>query len=227
VTDPYTIDLQSYTLDRLKERFQKDKLLPARQVLREDLEERFRILEEMGIHNLAELIAALRTRRKVAAFAARSGLPEDYVVILGREARSFVPKPVYLRDIPGVHAEQVARLAEIGILHSKHVFERARTPTEREALAETTGIPPEALLELVKFSDLARVGGMGPAYVRLLYEAGADRIETLAQQDPAKLRDQAFSVNATHRWTRVVPSLEDITNYVMTAQALPKAIQYE
>lgn len=225
--DLYTIDLASYTLDRLKERFRTGKLLPARQVLREDLEGRFQVLEEMGIHNLAELIAALRTRRRVATFAARSGLPEDYLVILGREARSFIPKPVYLRDIPGVHAEHVARLAEAGILHSKHVFERTRTPAEREALAEATGISPDALLELVKFSDLARVGGMGPAFVRLLYEAGADRIEALAEQDPAKLRDQAFSVNATHGWTRVVPSLEDITNYVKTAQALPKAIEYE
>lgn len=181
----------------------------------------------MGIHNLADLIAALRTRRKVAAFAARSGLPEDYVVILGREARSFIPKLVYLRDIPGVRAEHVARLAAAGILHSKHVFERAQTPAERRTLAESTGIPPGALLELVKLSDLARVGGMGPAYVRLLYEAGADGIEVLAEQDPVRLRDQAFSVNATHHWTHVVPSLEDLTNYVRTAKKLPKAIRYD
>jgi hypothetical protein len=44
----------------------------------------------------------LKTPNKAKKFAAQSGLPEDYVLILRREVYSYLPKPVNLDKFPGI-----------------------------------------------------------------------------------------------------------------------------
>lgn len=227
MTDRYYLDLEALPLSTLRLRLERGEVLPGRIILLEDIAERFATLGTMGIHTMQDLVDALKTKARIGSFAQRSGLPRDYLVILGREARSYIPKLVNLRDIPGVQAEHVESLAALGILHSRHLFGRGRTPGDRAALAASAGVPPESLLELVKLSDLARVGGLGPAYVRLFYEAGAETIEVLSQQDPQALWERAHEVNRELGLTRVVPGLHDVVHYVDTAKALAKVIEYE
>jgi hypothetical protein len=227
MTDPYYIDLEGFSLERLRRIFETQEVLPARQVLKEDIAGRFGVLAAHGIQSLGDVVAALKTKARIEAFAEQSGLPRDYLVILGREARSYLPKLVYLRDILGVDPEHVEALSAVGIRHSKHLFERGRTAADREALSEETGVPPEDLLELVKLSDLARVRGMGPAFVRLFYEGGADTIETLARWNPEALWEALHNLNRERGITSVVPPLKDLVQYVEMAQDLPKMIEYE
>lgn len=201
--------------------------MPARQILKEDTEERFRVLSSMGITSLKDLIGALKTKKKVAEFAQRSGLSLEYLTILGREARSYKPKVVYLKDMLGVEEENAEKLASLGIKHSKHLFDRSQTREEREALSAESGIPYPALLELVKLSDLARIRGLGKSFVRLYYEAGADTIETLAQWDPHELFKAVHKINAEKGITETVPPLKDDVQYVAMAKDLPKVIEYD
>jgi hypothetical protein len=225
--DPYYLDLESYSLTRLQGELEAGPLLPGRLVLAERTEERFSILRAHGIYSLKQLIEALKTKQKIARFTAESGLPLDYLTILGREARSYMPKLVFLRDIPFVDPEAVQRLAEAGILHSKHLFHRAKTPAERGALCSATGIAEETILELVRLSDLARVRGLGPTYVRLLYEAGADCIEALSRWDPVALGQSAHNANQRLSITRSVPGQQDMAAYIAMAHELEKTISYE
>jgi predicted flap endonuclease-1-like 5' DNA nuclease len=224
--DPYHIDLDAFPLARFKQRLATQEVLPARQILKEDLVTRFDVLAAMGLHSLADLIAALRTRAKVEAFARESGLSRDYLVILGRQARSYKPKPVVLGDIPGVDPEHAARLAAEGIKHSKHLFQRGQTPEQRQALAEATGVPRAALLELVQLADLARILGLGPVLVRLYHTTGAETVEAMARWDPVALDKQAHAVNQAQGISKWVPPRKDAIAYVEMAQALPKVIDY-
>jgi predicted flap endonuclease-1-like 5' DNA nuclease len=226
MSDPYYIDLEAFPLARFRERLATRELLPARQILREDMDARFERLAALGLHSLADLIAALRTRQKVEALARESGLPLDYLVILGREARSFRPKPVVLGEIPGVDPRHAHALAEAGITHSKHLFRRGRTPAQRQALSEETGVPPEALLELVQLADLARILGLGPVLVRLYHATGAETVEALAGWDPDALHQRAHAVNEAQGISAWVPPRKDAYAYVEMAQALPKVIDY-
>jgi hypothetical protein len=201
-------------------------MLPGRTILQEEIAGRFAALEAMGIGNLKELVSALSTKEKIRRFSEASGLPVPYLVILGRQARSYVPKLVYFREIPGVDPEQVGRLSAAGIKHSKHLFDRGATPADRVALAEETGIPAGDLQELVSLADLARVGGMGPVFVRLFYEAGVDSLATLAGWAPEALFERLHAANRERGLSHVVPSLKDVTNYVEKARELPKVIVY-
>jgi hypothetical protein len=227
MADPYYINLEEFGLERLRHIFETREVLPARQVLKDDIAGRFQVLAALGIRNLADLVAALKTKARIEAFANESGLPRDYLIVLGREVRSYLPKLVYLRDILGVDPEHVEGLDAAGIKHSKHLFERGRTAADREALSAATGVPPADLLELVKLSDLARVRGMGPAFVRLFYEGGADTIEKLSRWDPEELSETLHALNRQRRITSVVPSLKDVRQYVEMAQDLAKVVEYE
>jgi predicted flap endonuclease-1-like 5' DNA nuclease len=223
----YYLDLDALPLDRLQHRLEEGDVLPGRKILLEDIPERFATLKSLGIQSIGSLIAVLETKVKTRDFAQQSGLPLDYLVILGREVRSYIPKLVYLRDIPGIDPAHVERLAAVGIKHSKHLFDRGQTIDEREALSEQSGVPCAALLELVQLADLARIGGLGPAFVRLFHEAGAENVERLAQWSPEALWDRAHDVNKARRYTRVVPGLHDVESYVAKAGELPKAIEYQ
>jgi len=226
-SDLYYLNLDALPLGRLQRRLEQGDILPGRRILLEDITGRFAVLESLGIQSLGSLITTLKTKAKIQDFAQRSGLPMDYLVILGREARGYVPKLVYLRDIPGIDPAHVERLEAVGIKHSKHLFDRGRTIAGREVLSEQSGVPDVALVEMVQLADLARIGGLGPAFVRLFHEAGAESIERLAQWSPEELWECAHRVNEAKRYARVVPGLHDVKNYVAKARELPKAVEYE
>jgi hypothetical protein len=223
----YYLDLEAFSLEKFKRILETEEVMPARQILKEKLDERFRVLSSLGITSLLDLIDALKTKKKVADFAQHSGLSLEYLTILGREARNYKPKVVYLKDMLEVDEENAEKLVSLGIKHSKHLFERAQTKEDREALSAESGVPYPALLELVKLSDLARIRGLGSTFVRLYYEAGADTIETLAQWDPHELFKAVHKINAEKEITETVPPLKDDVQYVAMAKDLPKVIEYE
>jgi len=226
MADQYHIDLEQFRLERFKQILETSELLPGRRILKERVSERFGMLESMGITNLKELIAALGTKKKAERFAQESGLPRDYLVILRREANSYMPKPFNLSGIPGVDPKHIERLAALGIKNTKHLFERARSKSDRAELARLADVPSSNLLELVKLSDLARIGGVGPVFARLLYEAGADTIEKFLKRSPDELLERLHAINKEKEYTRIMPSLKDIAYCIETARELPKAVEY-
>ncbi len=172
------------------------------------------------------MIAVLKSKQKLEKFSQESGLPKDYLVILRRQANSYIPKLVNLRDIPAVDPEQIEKLVSVGIKHSKHLFERAKSRADRAELSRLADVPGEDLLELVKLSDLARIGGVGPVFARILYEAGADSPEEFLKHSPDELFERLHAINKEQKYTRIMPSVKDIKFCLETAKELPKVIEY-
>lgn len=221
MADLYCIDLEQFSLEQFKHMLETKDILPGRRILLEDMEKRFAALASMGIKNLSELRAALRNQAKREAFAQKSGLPLDYLVILRREINSYLSRPFNLEKIPGVNPEYVERLAAVGIKHTKHLFKRALSPADWAALAEAANVPDDALLELVKLSDLARIVGVGPVSVRALYDAGIETPEAFLTYSVEELLAKVRAVEEMAASTR-----KDIEYCLETAQYLPKAIEY-
>lgn len=226
MTDDYHIDLEKFSLEKFRDILITGEVLPGRKILKEKISERFEILESMGIRNLKELIEALKTRAKVERFSQESGLPKDYLVILRREANSYVPKPVNLKDIPGVDSEYIDRLAAVGIKHTKQLFERARFKRDRAELSRLVNVPSDALLELVKLSDLGRIGGVGPVFARIFLDAGIDTLEKLSKSSADEVFERTIAVNKEKGYTKVMATLKDVKLCVNTARELPKVIEY-
>jgi hypothetical protein len=225
-TDDYYINLEHFSLERFKDVLGTKELLPGRMILKGGLDERFEVLESMGINNLQELWEALKTKKRVVGFAAESGLSPDYLAVLRREVGSYIPKPANLKDLPDIEVAYIERLASGGIKNTKDLFDRAKTKSQRAELSETLGIPPQVILELTKLSDLVRIVGVGPVFARILYEAGVDNLEAFVNGSPEELIDRIQAVIASKGYPRVSLTEKDIIYCLETAVLLPQVVEY-
>ena len=223
----YHVDLEQFSIKEFQHILETGRLLPSERVLGEKTCERFAILAAMGITNLQGLAHRLKSKKKLEQFAQESGIPQDYLTILRRRIGVYVPKPVPLIKFPGVDPEHVERLAAVGIKQTEQLFERAQSAQDRAALSDLTGVPDDALLELVKLSDLSRASYVGPTFARVIYEAGADTIGKLADCSPEELCANLRAVNEEQGLTKAaMPSVEDITACVEIWKKLPRVIEY-
>jgi len=222
----YHVDLEQFSLEKFRHILETSELLPSRRILKEKIPERFAILEGMGIENLKELIDALSTRKKIERFSQESGLPRDYLEILKRQTKIYTPNPIPLKKIPGIAPEYTERLAAIGIKQTRQLFERAKSRKDRVELSRLADVPGDVLLELVKMSDLARAGWVGPIFARLIYEAGADTLEELSKRSPEELFERLRAVNEEQQLTKGSFTVKDIASCIEIANELPKVIEY-
>jgi len=221
----YHLDFGALTLAWLWQKIESHELVPARQCLKEEMPERYAVLRGAGIDTVADLVRALKDRAATAQFAEETGLPNDYVVWLGREARSYRPNPFALPDIPETDPALLASLEAVGVKTTKALFDRAAGAADRKELATSVEAREADLLDLVKLCDLARIRGMGKTFVGLFAAAGADCADVLAKEEPSALHERLHAVNERRDLSSAVPSLKDVTEYVEMAKELPKDLE--
>jgi len=131
-----------------------------------------------------------------------------------------------LIEIEGIGETYAEKLSRAGIRSIEQLLREARTPAQRKALAEQTGISDKLILEWVNHADLFRIKGIGQEYADLLEEAGVDTVMELAQRNPDNLYDALVATNQAKRLVRRLPSREDVAGWVAQAKELPRAIEY-
>jgi hypothetical protein len=217
------MDLEQFSLAQLRDILETGRLLPSESVLKEDLPERFAALESMGIKNLKDLTGASSTKKKLERFSQESGLPKEYLTVLRRRAGSYTPRPIPLKKLPGIDPEHVERLATLGIKDTKQLYERATTKQDRAELSKMADVPDDAMLELVKLSDLARPPYVGPVFARLMYETGIDTIAEVSQQSPEALYEiLTVTNNEKQIYKAPIPGGEDLASWLETVRLLPR-----
>jgi len=134
--------------------------------------------------------------------------------------------PFSLANFRGVDPGHMEKLASLGIGNVDQMRNAGRTPADREALAEKTGIPPAAILEYVKLSDLARIQGLKGIRARLYHDAGVDTLEKLAAWDPEELRAMLIDFVERTEFEGIAPLPKEASSAVATAKRLPRAVEY-
>lgn len=156
-----------------------------------------------GQRNLADVANALRQERVVA-----------------------LRKADPLSNFRGVSSETAARLKAIGIATTQDMLAAGSTPALRQRLSEQTGIAPEAILELVKLSDLARIEGVKGIRARLYYDAGLDTLDKLAACEAAELRQRLVAWVARTGFQGIAPLPRELENTIAAARVLPRVVEY-
>lgn len=134
--------------------------------------------------------------------------------------------PFALAKFRGVDPDHIERLASLGILSIERLREAGRTPGDRQALAEKTGIPLDAILEYVKLSDLARIQGLKSIRARLYHDAGVDTLEKLSAWDPEELRAMLSDFVERTGFDGIAPLPKEAASAVAAAKRLPKVVEY-
>ena len=176
MNEQYHLDFEKFSLQKFKRSLQKRNMIPSRVILKQDIEERFKILDSNGIKTLKALIDVLKSNQKIVAFSKKTGLSKEYLTILKREASSYHPNPINLNKLPGIDAKTVELLEKLSIRNTKQYFNKVNCGTGTKQLAQETSISIDKLNELASLSDLARLYGVGPVFARIIYDVGINSV---------------------------------------------------
>jgi hypothetical protein len=144
-----------------------------------------------------------------------------------RERETAKSRRVFkLREFRGVKVEEVERLEALGIVAVEDMLAAGRTPEDRQLLSEKSGIPTENILELVKLSDLSRLGAVKAVRARLYYDAGLDTPDKFTQWEPEALRQMLVEFVECSGFDGIPPLPKEISNAIQTARLLPQVVRY-
>ncbi|MGD9405555.1 MAG: DUF4332 domain-containing protein [Anaerolineae bacterium] len=192
-------------------------------------------LEEADAADLERFVAWIERKPRASAKTQLWALGHFFEFTANEELRSLagslraqriMRRPFSLKKFRGADPAVVDALAAAGIGNVAQMREAGRTPGKRQRLAERTGIPIDAILELVKLSDLARIQGLKAIRARLYYDAGVDTLEKLARWDPEELRDMLADFVERTGFDGIAPLPKEAASAVATAKRLSKAIEY-
>jgi len=132
--------------------------------------------------------------------------------------------PFKLRDFMDVDPDIIARLEDVGIKTAGQMLTSGCTSQSREELAIRAGVPVEAILELVKLSDLSRLPGVKGIRARLYYEAGVDSVEKLASYEPDELLRLTGEFVQRTVFPGIAPLPKEVSSTIANARELPKVV---
>jgi hypothetical protein len=132
--------------------------------------------------------------------------------------------PFKLRDFCGIQPEYIAALEAQHIKNADQLLIAGRTRQQRSSLARVTGIPEDAIFELVKLSDLARLPGVKGIRARLYYDAGIDSVEKMADWEPEALRIVVTKYVEQMGFNGMPPLPKEVSSTIANAKKLPKII---
>ncbi|UCE38239.1 MAG: DUF4332 domain-containing protein [Thermoplasmata archaeon] len=94
-----------------------------------------------------------------------------------------------LSEVKGIRGPFHKKLRHVGLVTTKDLLQRCRTPVARKSYADEIGIDPYLLFRWTKMADLMRVEGIGQQFAELLILTGIDTMKKLAESDPKKILD--------------------------------------
>ena len=143
-----------------------------------------------------------------------------------RDERTKKTRRIFpIKEFLSINQDHVKKLAAIGIKNVEQMLEKGRTRKQREQLSKQLDIPEEAILELVKLSDITRIGYVKKKLSRLYYDAELDSPAKIAEFEPKQLH--AFFVKFVEEsgWDGMVPNPKDLVNNIRNARKLSEIVE--
>ena len=222
----YHIDIDNMSIEQCREKLSTAGLVPSRMPIRENIDQHFAAFAGCNIRTAGELLAACKTKPKLQDFVKQSGVPEDYLVLLIRELKSWLPNPEKIVDLPGVPAKLGAALKGMGITNTKQLYDRLLTSADRAVLARNTGCDEQDILRLARLTDLVRIRWVNHTFAGMLLGCGYDTLIKVANADPVQLHADIKKLNDEQGIFKGNIGLNDMKLCIQAAQEVPVEIVY-
>jgi len=144
-------------------------------------------------------------------------LSGDYLTILLRELNSTLPKPNKLSDFIEIAKDTIESLDKIGITNTEKLYDMIVKKSDRQKLADSTGIKYHDVLELTKLADLSRIKWVGVTYAQMLFDLGVDTVEKVSASDPIDLHS---------RINKMIKEKNDVRILIESASEVPLEVEY-
>lgn len=182
----YLPDLSSFTLNDFRDSLLSRTLIPSRTCLLEGINRTFGILTQLNIATLPELITVLKTKEKIRAFAELSGIDESYLIILKREASSYIPKAVSLDKFQSIQESSLSKLKEKGIVNTLQFFNALQSAPGSDSFSAEMDLSLDEIKVIESLSDLVRLYGVGPVFAEMILESGIPSISDFLRISPGE-----------------------------------------
>lgn len=222
----YYYDFKSLTISKLKEKIKNTELLPSQKILLEKIDERFDLIKSQNINNLFELQEILKTKEKTKEFSRKTGLPEEYLIVLRREVNSYQAKSRKLSEFPSMKKEIIEKLAKKGIKDTGELFDFVATRKSREDLEKELNLSNDDVIVLSKLTDVSRLRYVGPNFATLLVSTEYDTVEKVQKADYNKLYESLININKKEEYYKGNIGLNDMKFFVNDANFFPLVVEY-
>ena len=129
-----------------------------------------------------------------------------------------------ISSIEGIGEAISAKLETAGVKTVESLLEKGGEKTGRKEIAEASGISESVVLTYVNMADLFRVNGIAGQFAELLKASGVDTVKELATRNAENLHAKLTEVNEEKKLTRVVPSVDKVTDFISQAKGLPQKV---
>ncbi len=192
-------------------------------------------LDQAKPEDLEAFVSYAEEKKKDAAKKYLHGIHYYYEYTRNNEMRDLASnlrkqrikqKPFPLRAFLKIDPAHLKKFEAIGIRNANQMLTTGKTPKKRQELSTKTGIPTEAILELVKLSDLTRIFGVKSIRTRLYYDAGVDTLDKMAKWNPDKLRTMLIDFVQKTGFDGIAPLPKEAEFTVKEARKLPRIVKY-
>ncbi|MCU0568130.1 MAG: DUF4332 domain-containing protein [Oculatellaceae cyanobacterium Prado106] len=124
-----------------------------------------------------------------------------------------------IAQLPGLSPQDQDLLAQSGIRTTHQLLAQAKTPVQRQALAQKLNIHLQHVNKWVAMANLARIPSVGIEYCGLLLHAGISTPTQLAQTPPGQLHRQVLrlQINMLQR-PDLCPGFEEVVLWIAQAR---------
>jgi predicted flap endonuclease-1-like 5' DNA nuclease len=133
---------------------------------------------------------------------------------------------ISISRLMGMSPELAVRFRELGIGDTDQLLAAARTPADRNELADKVGTSTDVIRELANRADLCRIRGIAGIFGDLLEHAGVDTVVELATRNPENLYATVVQVNEEMALAGRHPYAKEVESWVAQAKELPRALEY-
>lgn len=131
-----------------------------------------------------------------------------------------------IEDVEGIGPAIGAKLKAVGVKDTDTLLARCKTPANRKALAQESGLTDKQVLKFANMVDLYRISGVGSEYAELLEAAGVDTVPELSRRRPDNLTAAMAELNEKKKLVRRVPTEAEVGKWVEQAKGLPRMLEY-
>ena len=143
-----------------------------------------------------------------------------------REQRTKKSRRIFpIRKFMGINKNYVKKLEDYGIMNVEQMLQEGKTGKQRKELSTKLNIPEKIILELVKLSDLTRLGYVKTKLTRLYYDAGLDSPDKIAKFESEELRKFFVRFVKKSGWNGMVPNPSDLVHNIESARKLDKIVE--
>jgi hypothetical protein len=206
----FELDLSRITLKKYTSILKSKTMIPSRSCLLENLDEKFFVLENRGVHTLADLFQLISNENEIEIILKNRLFDTNFIKVLNREIKSYQPKAIKLVEFTWITQDLQKALLELSITNTKKLLEKIDSDDFEKLHKNNFGKNYHDFDVLVSQCSLTRIQWVNHTFARVLFESDYKSVSSVANASSDTMYNTIVSINKQKNLYRGNIGLKDI-----------------